>query len=304
MATQAEIRQEITNQIVHALESGDIPPWRQPWTNLGGGLPKNAVSGNRYSGVNILLLQASSQRNHFRSSLWATYRQWQERGGQVKRRPDDVPKGEWGTRIVFYKPVTKVVTDDRTGDEKEESFPILKTYTVFNLDQVEGESLDHLRTDEPTTSNEFVDYEPAEEVIRQTGADIRYGGDRAFYRPSSDFIQLPHREQFEPSHEFYSVAYHEIGHWTGAAHRLNRIKGQRFGDEAYAEEELVAELCSSYLLAETGVPQSDDLSTHTAYLSNWLKALKNDTRFIFRASTAASKAADCVLRFSESPVTA
>jgi len=262
------------------------------------------VSGNRYSGVNILLLQASSQQNHFRSSLWATYRQWQGFGGQVKRRPADVPKGEWGTRIVFYKPVTKVVTDDHTGDEKEESFPILKTYTVFNLDQVEGESLDHLRTDEPTTSNGFVDYEPAEEVIRQTGADIRFGGDRAFYRPSSDFIQLPNREQFEPSHEFYSVAFHELGHWTGAAHRLNRIKSHKFGDEAYAEEELVAELCSSYLLTETGVPQSDDLSTHTAYLSHWLKALKNDTRFVFRASTAASKAADFVLSFSESPVLA
>lgn len=302
MATEVEIRQGITNRIVDALESGDIPPWRQPWANLGGGLPKNVQSGNRYSGVNILLLQDAALRHQLTSNLWATYRQWQELGGQVKCRPDDVAKGEWGTRIVFYKPVTKVVTDDRTGDEKEESFPILKTYTVFNLDQVEGESLDHLRTGEPTTSNEFVDFEPAEELIRH--ADIRYGGDRAFYRPSDDFIQLPHREQFDPSHEFYSVAFHELGHWTGAAHRLNRIKSQRFGDEVYAEEELVAELCSSYLLTETGVPQSDDLSTHTAYLSNWLRALKNDTRFVFRASTAASKAADFVLSFSESPVTA
>lgn len=303
MSKQSEIRRQITDEIVKALEKGNIPPWRQPWKILGGGLPKNAASGNRYSGVNILLLQSASQQNDFQSCLWATYRQWQNVGGQVTRRPNDVPKGRWGTQIVFYKPITKVVTDVRTGDEREESVPILKTYTVFNLDQVAGDSLDHLRPDRTAKPNAFIDFEPAEELIRQTGADIRHGGNAAFYRPNGDYIQLPHREQFEPSHEFYSVAFHEVGHWTGAAHRLNRIKETRFADESYAEEELVAELCSSYLLTEMGVPQSNDLSTHTAYLSSWLKALKSDTRFIFRASTAASRAADFILKFSESPVT-
>ncbi|MFH5803202.1 ArdC family protein [Alienimonas sp. DA493] len=294
MASQDDIRTQITQQIVEALESGDVPPWRRPWA--GGGLPQNAATGNRYGGVNVLLLQHASLDSGFASPLWATYRQWQSAGCQVGR-------GRRGTKIVFYRPLTKVVTDRRTGEEREESFPLLKTYSVFNLDQVEGEVVERLRAEHAGPIRaDFVDFGPAEEAIRATEADVRFGGDRAFYDRTGDYVQMPHKRQFDPPHEFYTVLFHELAHWCGHPLRLNRAAGDRFGDSRYAQEELVAELTSAYLLAETGVPQSDDLGGHNAYVASWLKALHNDTRFIFRAATAASKAADYVLDFSRRPV--
>lgn len=304
MASQSEIRESITNQIVEALKSGGLPPWRRPWGVSGNsGFPTNAVSGRRYSGVNVLLLQMASMRHQHRSKFWGTFNQWTAMNGRIKKRPDNVLPGQWGCQIVFFKPITKTVFDRNTGEEREESFPLLRTYTCFNIDQVEGDHLDHLRAkDEEPTSSEFLDFSPADEALKATGADIRFGGDRAFYEPIGDFIQMPPKHRFNPAHEFYGTACHEAMHWTGHVSRLNRLKsGTRFGDQNYAFEELVAEIGAAFLLAELGVPQSGDPSNHNSYVASWLKSLQNDSRYIFRAATAASKAADYVLSFSRQP---
>jgi antirestriction protein ArdC len=161
-------------------------------------------------------------------------------------------------------------------------------------------NLDQYRASASSTEPRFVDYEPAEKVVAATGADIRHGGDRAFYSPAGDYIQLPPREAFSKAHEFYGVASHELIHWSGAVHHLNRLNRlARFGDESYAVEELIAELGRAFLLAELGIPQSDDLTNVMAYLAHWLKVLERDHTAIFTATSASTKAVDFILGFSQ-----
>jgi antirestriction protein ArdC len=299
MATQNELRQQITNQIIEALKSGDLPPWRRPWCNhRNAGHPVNIESNRPYSGVNPLLLQLAAQRHGLRSKFWGTFNQWHKLGGRIKPRPSKISPGQWGTAIVFFKPVRRTEVNKDTGEEEEVRFGFLRNYTVFNIDQVEGAHLDHLRVGDVPATSAFVDFEPAERAITATGADIRFGGDRAFYRrptPDSngDFIQCPHKGQFTEQKEYYATLLHELCHWSEC--RLN-------WNGTYAEGELRAEIGACYALAELGVPQSDDLSNHHAYLGHWLEALQNDPRFIFTCSTAASKAADFILSFSRAPV--
>ncbi len=294
MPTQTEIRQQITNQIVEALEKGGLPPWRMPWTShpCGRGLPTNASTGRCYSGVNPLLLQCAAHRFGFRSKFWATFNQWKELGCSVMARPSDVAPGAWGTTAILFKPIVKTETDKKTGEEKERSFPVLRTFTLFNADQVTGAG--RWQVQDGPINDGFLDFAPAEEAIEATGADIRHGGDRACYcRPidgsNGDFIKLPHKFLFELEQEYYSTALHELAHWTEI----------RLGwTGSYALGELRAEIASAYTLAELGVPQSDDLTNCQSYLSWWVAALKEDPSCILRISTAASKAADHVLSFS------
>ena len=164
---------------------------------------------------------------------------------------------------------------------------------VFSIDQVQGEHLDHLRArDEGPLNTEFVDFEPAEQAIKATEATIKYQGDRAFYRRDCDYIQVPPKTKFLKESEFYATCFHELSHWSES-------RTEWKGD--YAEGELRAEIAAAYMLTELGVPQSEDLSNHHAYLKSWLQALRNDNRYIFKASTAANKAADFVLSFSRQP---
>ena len=292
MATQEHIREQITRRIVEALEKGGVPPWRQPWMGTHTGRPANVVSGNSYRGVNPLLLSLHQQRYGFRSRWYATFRQWQDMGGRIKRRPSDVPPGEWGCGIIFWSKVTKTEENEH-GEEEEKDIFFMRQYVVFSVDQVEGEHLDHLRAkDDGPLNTEFVDFEPAEAAIRATDVDIRYGGDRAFYHRNGDYIQMPPKGKFPNEAGFYSVSFHELGHWS-------ECRTDWHGD--YAEGELRAEIAASYMLAELGVPQSSDLTNHQAYLKSWLEALRNDNRYIFRASTAASRAADFILSFSRQP---
>jgi antirestriction protein ArdC len=238
------------------------------------------------------------------SKYWATFHQWTtELGGRVIRRPENVKPGNWGTNIVFFSRVTKTETDPITGQEEETSFPLLKTYCVFNVDQVEGDHLDHLRVDEESlrVNPAFVDYAPAEELIHNMGLDIRFGGDHALYNQSSDSILCPLKHRFEKESQYYSTIFHEIVHLTGHPSRLNRLQRSRFGDQSYAFEELVAELGTSFVTSALGIPQSDNLDNHKAYLANWLDALNKDSKFIFQAASAASKAADFILSFSRQP---
>jgi antirestriction protein ArdC len=202
---------------------------------------------------------------------------------------------------LFFTRVSKIETDPVTGDEEETSFPILKNYTVFNVDQVEG-PFDHLRVDERllTANNDFIDYQPAEETIKASGAEIRIG-ERAFYNQPDDYIQVPAKHRFREENEYYATIFHELTHWTGHESRLNRGQHSRFGNRSYAEEELVGEIGACFTLAALGVPQTENLDNHKAYVANWLSALNRDSRFIFRAASAASKAADYILSFSRQP---
>lgn len=294
MPTQNEIRSKITETIVEALKSGGLPPWRVPWASHpnGRGLPTNAATGHRYSGVNPLVLQLAARRHGFRSKFWATYQQWKSLNCSVMARPSDVAPGAWGTTAVLFKPVTKAEIDKATGEEKERSFPLLRTFTLFNADQVTGAEKWQVK-DEPV-NDDFIDYEPAELAISATNADIRHGGDRACYRRPTedgdgDFIMLPHKFLFEFEKEYYSTTFHELAHWSES--RLNWTG-------SYALGELRAEIASAYMLAELGVPQSDDLSNAQSYLSWWLAALRDGPSCILRISTAASRSADYILSFS------
>jgi antirestriction protein ArdC len=233
-------------------------PWSKPWCALENtGLPTNVVSERCYSGVNVLLLQLVGQARGYQSKFWGTFHQWQSLGCHVMKRPDHIPAGQYGTRIIFCKPVTKT-RKDANGDDEEERFFLLREFVVFNAEQVTGPVEAYLAC--PRPGGGFVDYQPAEDVIAATGADLRHGGGKAVYRIEEDYIQLPPKEAFSQAHEYYCTALHELTHWTGHENRLARLtKLARFGSEAYAVEELVAEMGSAFLLAELGIPQSDDL---------------------------------------------
>lgn len=298
MSSQNELRTAITAQIVDALTAGGLPPWRQPWkADRNCGTPTNVVSKRNYTGINPLLLAIAAQKHGFQSRWWGTFNQWKQLGGQVKARPSHLPPGRWGTQIVFCRPISKTETTPE-GEEQDKTFFFLKTYTVFNLDQVEGASLDRLRAGNAplTAADTHARHEEADRVISATWADIRHGGDRAFYSPSGDFIQLPHRRQFDRIEGYYQTAGHELSHWAEHPARLNVDRSKP--ENSYAFLELVAELGGCYLMGELGLPTGEDLTNHAAYLKSWLAGMKNDTRFIFRAAAQASRAVDHILSYS------
>jgi antirestriction protein ArdC len=302
VSSNASIRQQITEQIVKAIENNTTLPWRKPWrSSPNAGRAANVVSKKSYSGVNPLLLQVHSEQHGFESKWWATYRQWQTLGCAVKRRPAHVPSGEWGTKIVFYKPISKKKTDE-AGQETEDRFFLLKQFTVFNADQVDG--ADEFQVQQDDNADDFPSFAPADELIEASNAIIQHGGDRAFYlRPISedawpdhdggDFIQMPPKHRFDPVGAYYESLLHELAHWSeirvGWDHR----------EHGYAMCELVAEMASSFLATELGVPQGETLDNHAAYIRSWLAEMLDDSSFIFAASKQASKVADFVLGFAE-----
>jgi antirestriction protein ArdC len=299
MPSQNEIRQAITDSIISALESGNVPPWRRPW-KLGknAGAHANVVSKRSYRGLNPILLDIASEKHGFSSKWWGTFRQWKALGGRVMARPSHVPSGKWGTSIVFWSPVTKKVQNDQ-GDLEDDKFFVLRLYSVFNIDQVEN--LDHLRAGQSDTGESTViDYQPAEEAVEASvqgmGVSLRYGGGKAFYSPAQDYVQIPPKATFESLKEYYGTVFHELVHATEHESRLNWSRKSR--ENAYAQGELIAELGGVMVSRELGVPASDDLSNHVAYLKSWLQAMKNDSRFIIMASAQASKAASYILSFS------
>jgi antirestriction protein ArdC len=240
----------------------------------------------------VLLLHLHQLRYGLKSKFFGTFNQWKSIAGRIKPRPCDVPPGQWGCHVIFFKPITKTERNGR-GEEVEVQYPLLRTYTVFSVDQVEGAHLDRFRVGEFEVNPDFIDFEPAEEAIAATEADIRLGGERAFYRQGGDYICCPHKHRFPEEKEYYAALLHELGHWSEI--RLD-WKGR------YAEGELRAEMAACFALSELGVPQSDDLSNATAYLASWLKAMQDDPKFLFRASSDASKAVDYLLSFSRSSV--
>lgn len=283
--SQADMRRQINEEIVAALRGG-TPPWRKGWAAGDGGLPRNAATKARYSGINVLLLTGAQLRRGFASNRWATFRQWANLGGQVRKRPDDLLPGTWGTRVVVFKPQTPAEKPAERGEEtKKRSHRFMRWFTVFNEDQVDG-----LRRPTPADTSGFVNYAPAEEAFRATEADIRHTDEgRAYYYRPGDHIVMPHRHRFVSQAEYYGTLGHEIAHWTEC----------RLGwTGSYAIGELRAEVVSCYLGAELGIPQSHDRSNSAAYLAQWIQAMEADPGVIFHLATACSVAADYILSFS------
>ena len=286
---RTDLYKRITDRIIAQLENS-VAPWQRPWATIGGGLPTNVVSRKHYRGINTLLLWSAVEEHGYESDFWATYRQWDMLGGHVNR-------GEHGSRIIWWNVTNQTTIDQDTGKEKEERRFLCREYTVFNLNQCGGAALDRYRIVRPV--QQFTNFEPAETAIAATGAEIRHGGNRAYFDTLSDHVQLPVKEAFENEAAYYATALHELAHWTGHESRLNRIdKLARFGDKSYSAEELIAELAGAFLTAALAIPNERQLDNAAAYLAHWLDVLRSDNRAIFTAATAASAAADYVLDFS------
>jgi antirestriction protein ArdC len=275
-----DIYTEVTNRIITALE-GDTPPWIQPWSDHTA-LPSNLATGKPYRGINILMLSIEAQLSGYSDSRWVTLRQANELGAKVR-------KGSHGTSIVFWKIREAEDVDADPADEPQRVIPMLRSYTVFNTSQLEFLPEKFELRPSPAVWQPLGE---AEQLLYETGAVIRHGGNRAFYSPSEDLIQLPPETWFAQPDDYYAVALHELVHWTGHPRRLNRALGRRHGIEAYAFEELVAEMGAAFLCAHVGIPARLE---HASYIDNWLDALRRDKRLIFSASGAAQKAADYVL---------
>ena len=295
MPSQTEIRRQVTQQIITALER-DLLPWRRPWraTTVSAGQParhSNVASRQAYRGVNPLLLELHAMRHGLTSRWWGTFAMWKSLGCDIKKRPAGVEEGHWGCRVVFWKPLTKAVVDDPIADEEEEERRfVLRTFTIFCADQVEGAEAFQVHDDAGQT-DEQPDFAPAEELISATGADIRYGGDRAYYHRAGDFIVLPPKTAFDPPGAFWETACHELAHWSEPRTGWDDKKN------GYALGELVAEIASCYVAQELGIPQGETLGNHAAYLKSWLEALRNDRSCIFKATKQAGKVTDFLLGF-------
>lgn len=273
----------LTNRIVAALEQG-VRPWTKEWKGNGGLTRQLRSTGEAYRGVNALNLWIAAQDRGFKSPYWLTYKAAQALGAQVI-------KGAKSESVFYTSTFTK--TEDN-GDDRV--IPFLKASAVFNADEIEGLPAHFYPSNQPiVTVPHLTRHEASEAFLKASGADIRHGGDRAFYIHKPDYIQLPDFEAFFTSEAYYSTAFHELAHWTGAAHRLDRTKGKIFGDPAYAFEELVAELSAAYLCADLGIA-AEPREDHAAYISHWIKALKSDNRAIFKAAALAEKAVEFLHR--------
>ncbi|MBK1734881.1 DNA primase [Halorhodospira abdelmalekii] len=287
-----DLYQAVTDKIIAALDQG-VVPWIQPWDDraaaIASGFPVNALNDRPYHGTNTLILWAEAAIRGFSTSRWLTYKQAKEAGGQVR-------KGEKGTLGTFFKPIPVQQKDrvghplyDDEGHPKMKTVPFIRGFTLFNLDQIEGLEARYWYPE--TVSHHLETIESADAIVEASGADVLYQGTQASYSPVRDRIQMPPPEAFAHSEGFYATLLHELSHWTGHSRRLARpsvVQPGRFGSEAYAFEELVAELSCAYLCAEIGM--QGDLR-HEGYIGSWLKALRDDKTFIFRASTQARHAA-------------
>jgi antirestriction protein ArdC len=271
---------EVSARIVAELEAG-AAPWVKPWSATpGANTPCNAVSNRPYSGCNVVLLWMA-QATGYRTPRFLTFKQALDLGGNVR-------KGERGTKVLFVKHLH--VRDDVTDDSSSTRLvPMLREYTVFNVDQCENlpDSISAgkpIRVRNPDTRDGLADA-----FLHSTGADIREGHGEAFYVPSRDFISMPAFAGFKGTDQFYNVAFHEMTHWTGHKSRLDRDLKNRFGSRTYAAEELIAELGAAFLGAEFGF---DGDIRSAGYIANWIELLTADKRAFFTACSQASKAAD------------
>ena len=271
-----DIYTEVTNRIIEKLESGVIP-WVKPW-HTENTLDKNIKTGNEYNGINRIILGMSG----YQSNVWGSFKQWSDLGANVR-------KGEHGTAIVFYKPVSGVKKNEQ-GEIESIYSCVFNTSYVFNAEQVEGiEIKPRDIEDKPFMNNVDID-----NMVLNTGASIRHSGNSAYYKRDDDFINMPVKSDFNSEANYYATLLHELTHWSGSPTRLDRTKGKRSGDTAYAFEELIAELGSAFLCEKYAV--KGDIR-HEGYIASWLQALKNDNKMIFKASAYAQKSTDYLVNF-------
>lgn len=278
---QEDLHQRITNQIITAIEAG-AGDYQMPWNpKLCSGasisLPHNPIGHYAYHGINIVALWASQQDRAYATAEWATFNQWQAAGAQVR-------KGEKGTLTVFFKPYVSGHQSINGGDEELRRHFIAKSAYVFNAAQVDG-----FIPPEPPRLSPIEQHSDTEIFIKSSGATIYHDSLHASYIPSKDEIHLPPDGAFKDAQSYYSVALHEQVHWTGHTNRCNRNLLNRFGSEAYAAEELIAELGAAFLCAELGISPEPRID-HARYIDSWLRILKDDKRAIFTAAAKANQA--------------
>jgi len=257
-----------------------IIPWRKPWAAKGA--HSNLVSGKQYRGVNVFLLSCSA----FSSPWWLTFNQARGKGGSVH-------KGEKGRRVIFWKWLVKKEKDPQTGKEQEKKIPMLRYYTVFNLDQIDG-----IAAPEEVEIEKLDPIEAAENIVcAMPDQPDRRVGDKAAYYPTADEITMPTFQNFHSSEEFYSTLFHELAHSTGHASRLNRkevTEVNHFGSHKYSKEELVAEMTAAFLCGESGILPAT-IENSAAYLQSWASKFKEDAKMVVCAAVQAQKAADFIL---------
>jgi antirestriction protein ArdC len=282
-----DVYAKVTSQIINAIEQG-VGNWKMPWHTSGrfASSPINATSRKAYRGINTVCLWAAAESKGYDSGEWATYQQWQERGAQVR-------KGEKATTVVFWK-FANSTAENQDGDDNQPAtgsrLLFTRGYAVFNAAQVDG----YTPKAEPAVSMpERI--ERAETWVQSIGADLRHGGNRAYYTTADDHIQMPPFAAFVENVSYYSTLAHEHTHWTAKSERCDRQLGKRFGDSAYAAEELIAELGAAFVCAHLGL-STEPREDHAEYIQSWLKVLRADKRAIFTAASKAQQAADYLIK--------
>lgn len=271
---QKDAYQLVTDRFLEALREGVIP-WRRTWGSAGAHRPKNLVSGKTYQGINYLLTTMASADEWF-----VSFKQAKDLGGYVKRGAKGIP-------IVYWNWITRTETND-DGADVEREIPFVRYSTVFPLSATEG-----IEAPEPTeivaaTANDPISI--CDDLVDANDPTI-VGGEPA-YVPDQDEIRMPHRSIFDDSEAYYSTLFHELVHWSGAPRRLNRTKGQRFGDDNYAREELVAEIGAALLCNETGIENRKTIDDGKAYVQHWISQLESDPQLIITAAAKGRKAAE------------
>jgi antirestriction protein ArdC len=288
-----DIHQTVTDHIIAAIEkgAGDVQlPWQRAGSSFGF-LPKNAVTGKAYQGVNVLGLWAAAELKRYAGpGLWATYKQWHSIDAQVR-------KDEKATLVVFYKEYHGEPDPDVDGDDGLRR--VAKASWAFHCSQVDGFAM----PEAPAAKPPIEKLAAVDAFVHATGAVVKIGGDRAFYSRTFDSITMPDEDRFtgdqlQRREAWAAVELHELAHWSGHEKRLAREFGKRFGDNAYALEECCAEFTAAFLCAELGVTPSPR-PDHAAYIQNWLQVLKEDKRAVFTAAAKASEAARYLASFSE-----
>ena len=284
-----DVYQQVTDTIIEQLEAGVIP-WQQPWTGNNDhkalSLPYNYNTGNYYRGVNIVLLWSSAIKHKFVSGEWGSFKQWQGKNEAIR-------KDEKGSIIVYYDTFEKEI------DGEVKKIPFLKASYVFNRCQLKSYDPDTVQ--EPEQKISLVDkIDKIDEFLNNTKAIIEQHDGGPCYNIKDDKILIPFHEQFKSTKTctategFYCSTFHELTHWTGAKHRLNRLDAKKFGDQSYANEELVAEFGAAFLCAGFGI-RTLEKGDHAGYISHWLKVLKENNRCLLSAASEASKAVDYLL---------
>ena len=278
--SRADLYREISDHIIEQIEAG-TGSYRMPWHHDGlpTNRPMNAISHAPYRGINVFILWAAAQRTNYPTGLWATYRQWHDVGIPVRA-------GERGTLAVFWKklraPAPPCMEDDATSGP----LFVARRFWLFNAEQVEGYIAPRLpRLDERRRIAE------AEQFIRHLEIETRFGGNNACYVPAGDYVRMPPFHQFRNAVAFYAVHLHECAHATGAPHRLDRGLAARFGSEAYAMEEMIAEWASCLACMSLEL-SSEPRPDHAPYIASWLKVLKEDRRAVFTAASQAQRIVD------------